>query len=238
MPLPDPIFINQLAFTDGALFAAPWIVPGLSSQRYLGVSKDSKPFAWIGQSGFFAPIPSAAQLNFLAILGDGASLFVSYQYTPCSSSCEGIAVTQDAGGTWSQLTARYQDAHVSLLSVRSDGKDVLGNIYMANGVYRLVHSTDGGQSWNGLPLYPYNPSGTASFELPDGIVFSFLFGDVERVYRLAAQGTSWEEAGPLPVGLPITVSMAVSGVSARLWGQAHAIGSGKLQPGIVYFDVR
>lgn len=240
MSLPDPAFINQLAFADGTLFAVRWILPNLPSTHSLAASKGDMPFVWVGQSDYLPSLPKAARLNHLALLGAGTSLLVAYQLESCSTSCVGITVTRDAGVTWTQFTPAYQGDPVSLLSARSDGGDVLGAIYMPNGVYRLVRSTDEGRTWEGFPLYPNNPGlgGTASFELANGAIYSFLFGNVDRVYRLAPQGTSWEEVGPLPVGTPITAIMTKSEISARLWGQAYPIGSGRLQPGIAYFDVR
>lgn len=113
--------------------------------------------------------------------------------------------TSNGGQSWDRRTILDEDLHLNAITALADGE-----LFIAAEQGDLLHSTDGGYSWEPLP----SPYGGSFFGItaigPDSLLVYGLRG---HMYHTSDRGQSWQK---IPTGSENTLMDAVLGSTGRI----------------------
>lgn len=207
-----------------------------------GVSTTVGTYGWVGTAFFANGAPSgtpASATENLAVSTNGGPF--SWTNLPYSSGAlfstattvyvqahNGLYSSTNLGASWSNVTPAYQ-GHAVNPTALVPGASLLGyDARSANGpnIYPLLHSSDGGATWQALPSFPagMQANGDAT-ETPDGTIYVTCFGSDSApvqvgIYKLTPSTTQWTLISPIAPGSLFlhVVTWDANGHPVTIWG--------------------
>lgn len=193
-----------------------------SATQFLAASTNGSPFAWTSFPVTPGQIFATGGTVYVTGLPQGAC-------TAAASSCYDLYASTDRGASWTHVTPTYQGNNVTVVALASGSGALFGfdaRAYGAVGSYPLLRSTDGGHSWQALPM-PASSATTDSEALvtPDGTAYVVFFDmpSPQGIYALAPGAAQWKLVSPVvPADLHlVAVSSDAAGHPVALWGLAR-----------------
>lgn len=209
---------------EDAAFLPPLVMDPIDSKRlYFGTRRlyrtDNAAEAWIRVSETFPGRGSHSKISAIApSLSDANTVYTSL-------TLGGVAVTRDAGASWSIVGAAEglpADRYIGDLAVHPDDPDVAYAVAGGFGTGHVFQTTDGGRTWRdrtgNLPDHPVNAV-LYDPETPGAVYIGTDLG----VFHSPRGGDSWEM---LDDGLPMAAvfDIAASPGTGRLLAATHGRG--------------